>query len=347
MKKLKFSIITVSIALSFGLFADENGSSLYNKAQTEALNKQDKTSAEQRTILRNKETLTGLKNNALEAEIEAINKQIELKRRLHILKNVPPEYLDDPEAYYDMMINQSKEVDITSLYPDIRENSGSFTQYPTETYDIDQRLAIPELKRQKQTRINDSNVQVISQDELPAIQQPVVNQIAEKPIFEVDPVPTEVDSVDIDSLSPETDDLKAAEDFNELTDILSPEELARLENIYNSDTDVIIDTQEGALKEENEKIEEESVFSTIESLSIDGVYIFGDNKSADLTLSFYVGDGVEGETFENQFREIKENQVISVKGFKYTIKNISFKEVEIEDEKGELYIASKSLRNIN
>ena len=133
----------------------------------------------------------------------------------------------------------------------------------------------------------------------------------------------------------------------ELSDTLSEEERKKLAAILSNDNEDIIDTRKGSLEKENEEKEVASVFSEIEKLAIDGVYIFGNNKSADLTLSFYVGDGVEGESFENKFREIKENQIISVKGFKYQVKNITFKEVEIENmQNGELYIASKSLRTI-
>lgn len=354
MKKLKFSIITVSIALSFGLFADENGSSLYSKAQTEALNKQE-NSADERSRLRNKETLTGLKNKNLIAEIESVNKKIELKKLLYALDNVPAEYLEDPEKYYEKLANESKQVDISSLYPDLNESTAGLTQYPQETYDIDQIIAIPEIKRLQQqrvrVRVNDSDVKIISQEELNPSQnqQLVTNQIVDfqEPIAQV--IPKDVDSVDLDVLNTVEDQKLDISDIDDdLSGILTEEEQARLAAIYNSEGTDIIDTQPDALEKELEKIEQDSIFSTIETLSIDGVYIFGENKSADLSLSFYVGDGVEGENFDNQFREIKENQVISVKGFKYRIKNISFKEVEIESlEDGELYIASKSLRNID
>ena len=346
MKKLKFSIITVSIALSFGLFAEETGSSLYNEAKKEAVTKPS-TSTELRSELRNKETLIGLENKTLDAEINRVQKEIELKKLVHALKNVPVEYLEDPDVYYQKVANENKEIDITSLYPDIREKTQVFDNFPKETFDIDQRTAIPLLEERtkpttKRQPFTNQNVQVISQEELN--QELMNNEVVPKEIkSEIIP---EVDSQDVDVLKDKEPEL----DYDiegELSDTLSEEERKKLAAILSNNNEDIIDTRQGSLEKENEEKEVDSVFSEIEKLSIDGVYIFGNNKSADLTLSFYVGDGVEGETFENKFREIKENQIISVKGFKYQIKNITFKEVEIENmQDGELYIASKSLRTI-
>ena len=139
-----------------------------------------------------------------------------------------------------------------------------------------------------------------------------------QPEIEPEIIP-EIDSEDVDVIKEKEPEL----DYDiegELSDTLSEEERKKLAAILNNDNEDIIDTRKGSLEKENEEIEVASVFSEIEKLSIDGIYIFGNNKSADLTLSFYVGDGVEGETYENKFREIKENQIISVKGFKYQIK---------------------------
>jgi len=346
MKKLKFSIITVSIALSFGLFAEETGSSLYDEAKKEAV-KKPSTSTELRSELRNKETLIGLENKTLEAEISRVQKEIELKKLVHALKNVPAEYLDDPDLYYQKVANENKSVDITSLYPDIREKTEVFDNFPKETFDIDQRTAIPLLEEKiKNTNkqpavVRNQGIQVISQEDLN--QEIINNNIQEEIKTEIIP---EVDSQDVDVLKDKEPEL----DYDiegELSDTLSEEERKKLAAILSNDNEDIIDTRKGSLEKENEEKEVASVFSEIEKLAIDGVYIFGNNKSADLTLSFYVGDGVEGESFENKFREIKENQIISVKGFKYQVKNITFKEVEIENmQNGELYIASKSLRTI-
>jgi hypothetical protein len=348
MKKLKFSIITVSIALSFGLFAEEVENSLYDKAKTEALTKQT-TSTELRSTLRNQETLTGLENKALDAEIDKLNKEIELKKLLHTLKTVPVEYLDDPEGYYKKKEMESKKVDISSLYPSMRDKTDSFNVFPKETYDIDQLIAIPELERQKKPRnVQDSGVKIITQDEINNKNKFINTAIL--PENNQSNLLTEIDSVDVDMLKENIPDTKSGLDLDigkEFDGILTEEEKSKLAAIYNSDSKDIINTQKDGLKDELKKIEETSVFSNISSLSIDGIYIFGDNKSADLSLSFYVGDGIEGEEFDNKFKEIKENQIISVKGFKYKIKNISFEEVEIENlEDGEIYIASKSLRNI-
>lgn len=341
MKKLKFSIITVSIALSFGLFAEENQSSLYNEAKNEAV-KKPLTSTDLRSNLRNKETLIGLENKTLEAEISRVQKEIELKKLVHALKNVPVEYLDDPDIYYQKVANENKEVDITSLYPDIREKTQVFNNFPKETFDIDQRTAIPLLKKiKKETTqrqpFKNENIQIVFKDEIK--EEPINNEAKE------DFIP-EVDSQDVDVLKDKEPEL----DYDiegELSDTLSEEERKKLASILSNSNEDIIDTRKGALEKENEEKDVDSVFSEIKELSIDGIYIFGDNKSADLTLSFYVGDGVEGDNFENKFREIKENQIISVKGFKYKVKNITFKEVEIENmEDGQLYIASKSLRTI-
>tara|TARA_B100000073_G_C23721083_1_gene567680 strand:+ start:986 stop:2023 length:1038 start_codon:yes stop_codon:yes gene_type:complete len=344
MKKLKFSIITVSITLSFGLFAEEIGSSLYNEAKKEAV-KKPSTSTELRSELRNKETLIGLENKTLEAEINRVQKEIELKKLVHALKNVPAEYLDDPDMYYEKIANENKKVDITSLYPDIREKTRVFDNFPKETFDIDQRTAIPLLEEQTKKidrePIRNTDVEVISQE---LLNQNMFNNVIQ-PEIEPEIIP-EIDSEDVDVIKEKEPEL----DYDiegELSDTLSEEERKKLAAILNNDNEDIIDTRKGSLEKENEEIEVASVFSEIEKLSIDGIYIFGNNKSADLTLSFYVGDGVEGETYENKFREIKENQIISVKGFKYQIKNITFKEVEIENmQDGELYIASKSLRTI-
>ena len=260
MKKLKFSIITVSIALSFGLFAEETGSSLYDEAKKEAV-KKPSTSTELRSELRNKETLIGLENKTLEAEINRVQKEIELKKLIHALKNVPAEYLDDPDAYYQKIAKENQKVDVTSLYPDIREKTQVFDNFPKETFDIDQRTAIPllEEKMKPKNNIRNQGIQVISQEDL---NQELINNEVKPAEIKPEIVP-EVDSQDVDVLKVEEAELEYDID-KELGDTLSEEERKKLAAILESDDKDIIDTREGSLEKENEEKEVATVFSEIE-----------------------------------------------------------------------------------
>jgi hypothetical protein len=127
---------------------------------------------------------------------------------------------------------------------------------------------------------------------------------------------------------------------------LTPEEQKQLDMILEGmdKQPIVIKTKKDVL----EKLVEEKDYSEVKSAVIERIFIFGDDKSVNLSLAVYVGDGVEGETYKDKLTNVKEGQIIAVKGYNYKINNISFTEVEIENlEDNKVYVASKSLRNID
>jgi len=124
---------------------------------------------------------------------------------------------------------------------------------------------------------------------------------------------------------------------------LTSAELAKINASLNQSNSKI-DTKSDTLKNIEPEIK---TYSEVKSATIKEVFIFGEDKSADLIISIYVGDGVDGEEYNDTLENIKENQVISIKGYSYKIDSISFSEVVIKSLKNnETYVASKSLRNL-
>lgn len=355
MKKLKFSIISLSVLLSFGLTANEQDVSLYESAKQDEQKNIVKDSSKKRSNLRNKASITELENEVLDEEITRLQKELAIKKLKFTLSNIPPQYLDRVEEYLQKEYFEEK-VDPMSLYPSLREKVESFNTFPQETYEIDQALAIPkasqrfsnydnEVKKssQKKEVINDKE-DVFYVEESNSLDVEIIEP--EKETLEV-PVSNKVNETKNEIKSETEIDSKLAEDFKEVEVLLTEEEKAMIELLKNGENTIKIET---GLDEEDiaakEALEIQKVFSRIENAIIDSVFIFGEDKSVDLKMTFYVGDGGEGETLNNTIREVKEDQIISVRGFKYKIKNISFKEVEIENlEDNTIYVASKSVRN--
>jgi len=99
MEKLKFSILSISILLSFGLFASEQETtSLYDNAKKEILEADNASKSQERSQLRNKENLYILRNAILDEDISSAEKELKLKKLKFKLENIPPEYLDNTEA---------------------------------------------------------------------------------------------------------------------------------------------------------------------------------------------------------------------------------------------------------
>lgn len=336
MKKLKFSMVSMSILLSFGLFAQEQGTtSLYDSAKQEiGGTKNSLKSSDERSQLRNQETLNQLRNSILDEDISTAEKQLKLKKLQFKLENVPPEYLDNFDAYLDKEYYNPKE---TQKYPTIASGvSVGRDSFPAETYAIDQQVLIPQLealKKSKNKKITNVDMIQVQTDMLKPI-------IIPEPINEPDVI-IKTPIVKNDSKSEQKNDFK--DGFEELETILSAEELAKI-RMSLSGKDEPIDTKSKTMGNIEEEVKD---YSEIKSADILEVFIFGDDKSVDLKLNIYVGDGVEGENFSKILKNVKEDQVISVKDYSYKIDNISFTEVVIKNMKtNEIYIASKSLRNL-
>jgi len=331
MEKLKFSILSISILLSFGLFASEQETtSLYDNAKKEILEADNASKSQERSQLRNKENLYILRNAILDEDISSAEKELKLKKLKFKLENIPPEYLDNTEAYLEKeYFNPKKE----SLYPTIATGSNvGRDSFPVETYSIDQQLLIPQLeaikkeKEDKKDFISFSNV--IKNESMP--------EVAPISIPNPDPIITPIIPKKIDE-----NKISVEEELDKLG--LTSAELAKINASLNQSNSKI-DTKSDTLKNIEPEIK---TYSEVKSATIKEVFIFGEDKSADLIISIYVGDGVDGEEYNDTLENIKENQVISIKGYSYKIDSISFSEVVIKSLKNnETYVASKSLRNL-
>ena len=341
MKKLKFSIVSISVLLSFGLFANEQGTtSLYNSAKSD-INEEQKSlkSSEERSKLRNQETLNQLRNSILDENISTIEKELKLKKLNFKLDNVPPEYLDNFEQYLNENYFNPK---VEQKYPSIQTGRiKGRDSFPLETYAIDQQILIPQLRALQQPKKN-----TISTIKEPILLQPImIEPIADDiPPILVDTKPVVISDTN-GNQSGEND--YGLGDFEDIATLMSPEELEKIK-IALRGTDLNVDTKKNNLQILNEEAEVAKDYSKIVSANIREVFIFGNDKSVDLNLDIYVGDGMEGENYNDILRDVKENQIISVKGYNYKIDSISFSEVVIVNMKtNEAYVASKSLRTIN
>jgi hypothetical protein len=138
MKKLKFSIVSVSILLSFGLFAQEQGTSLYNEAKNDVNKDVNYKASDSRSKLRNKNTLSNLENKILDEDIDRIQKELKLKKLRFNLDKVPAEYLDNVDNYLEKEYFSKKEG--VTKYPVINKSINGNSSYPIETYAIDQHI---------------------------------------------------------------------------------------------------------------------------------------------------------------------------------------------------------------
>lgn len=340
MEKLKFSILSISVMLSFGLLADDkNSSSLYESAKNEVSKNEviNFQSSEERSKLRNKEILNQLKNNVLDKDISAAEKALKLKELEFRLNNVPAEYLNNVDKYLEKTyFNPKKEVEYPSL--DLSK-SGNNDVYPVETYAIDQQILIPqlkELKKPKSEEVETTQDKLIIvgksiEDKLREEAEKIDSVVIEAPIE----VPIEIPVEEEDSVENNQDNM----DLSDIENLVSAEELAKIKAAMNSED--IVDTKSNTLEEIPEIVKD---YAQIKNASIKDVFIFGDKKSVDLSVNIYVGDGIKGKDYVSELKNITENQIISVKGYTFKIESISFKEVVIKNMKtNEDYVASKSI----
>lgn len=254
--------------------------------------------------LRTQEFQLGLQSKIAEEKLRILSLEKQIKKEQFILDNVPPEYIGNEKAYYDLVKREKMKTD---LLPTL--NDGSQKTFPVETYAIDQIKMIPMFEEREIPKPK-PKIEVIK--EAPKPKKPAVVALPNDPV-----VPIQVD-----------------DDLSQLEEMLSPEEFERVKRMYQAHGD---DKPDNSTKI---KTKPQPDFEM--TVDIDGVYIFGEKKSADITLNVVYQNGTSEE---KKLKDVKEGEMVRIYKDRVLIEAITFREVVLSNlNTGDAYIGSKSLR---
>lgn len=254
--------------------------------------------------LRTQEFQLGLQSKIAEEKLRILSLEKQIKKEQFILDNVPPEYIGNEKAYYDLVKREKMKTD---LLPAL--NDGSQKTFPVETYAIDQIKMIPMFEEREIPKPK-PKIEVIK--EAPKPKKPAVVALPNDPV-----VPIQVD-----------------DDLSQLEAMLSPEEFERVKRMYQAHGD---DKPDNSTKI---KTKPQPDFEM--TVDIDGVYIFGEKKSADITLNVVYQNGTSEE---KKLKDVKEGEMVRIYKDRVLIEAITFREVVLSNlNTGDAYIGSKSLR---
>ncbi|MBB1507534.1 hypothetical protein H5203_18880 [Pseudoalteromonas sp. SG41-1] len=255
--------------------------------------------------LRTQEFELGLQSKIAEEKLRILSLEKQIKKEQFILDNVPPEYIGNEKAYYDLVKREKMKTD---LLPTIGE--GSQNKFPVETYTIDQIEMIPIFEERKEPK-----------------PKPQIEVIKEAP----KPKKTAVVALPNEPVSP----IQVDDDLSQLEAMLSPEEFERVKRMYKRQSAIKNPKPNKAIK-----IKAQPDFEI--TVDIDGVYIFGIKKSADITLNVVYQNGTSEE---KKLKDVKEGEMVRVFKDKVLIETITFREVILSNmNTGDIYIGSKNLR---
>jgi hypothetical protein len=339
MKKI---VLVLSLSLAFGASAQDGVSSANKEVFDEIKSglgflpsSEKKVGANSevkfKSELRNKKFIADLEAEAINAQINVLTVKQERRKMEYLLKQPVEDMFDDG------MIKPVKDDQLDSFlidpnegYDELEDQSMKFSEYSTESYSIDQ-LIVHELPKERPVvnNIVSSGVQVVDGSAL-QVKVPDANKLNNI-----------VESVDDGGSDQEISDELLAEmgmsreELNMLVDNSDSHEdsVAKIDQ-KRADEKARLDAENLLALEDEKSIQLSNVpliYSDLKSVSVDKVVIFGGKKMANLVLTIYVGDGINGETSVESIRGVKEGDVIKHKGFDYKISSIRAKEIEVTE----------------
>ncbi len=291
-------LLIAALLLTGNAYAQENDLFKDNTFDNKEVN-------DPKSELRKQEFQLGLQSKIAEEKLRILSLEKQIKKEQFILDNVPPEYIGNEKAYYDLV---QKEKMKTDLLPTL--GKGSQNNFPVETYTIDQIKMIPIFEEREMPKPK-PQIEVIK--EAPKPKKPAVVALPNDPVS-----PIQVD-----------------DDLSQLEAMLSPEEFDRVKRMYNAQGGKNTPKTNTTIKTKPQPDFEMTV-------DIDGVYIFGEKKSADITLNVVYQNGTSEE---KKLKDVKEGELVRIYKDKVLIEAITFREVVLSNmNTGDTYIGSKSLR---
>ena len=354
MKKI---VLVLSLSLAFSVTAQESTADVKKEVFDEiksglgfmASDKNNDTGNSDvkfKSELRNKKAIADLEAEAISAQITVLSVKQE-KRKLEYLLKQPIEDLfsdGDIKSHNDDQLDSFLVVP-NENYEELADQSMKFSEYTSESYSIDQ-LIIHETARQRavQNNVVSVGVQVVDANSL-QIKVPDANKLNQI-------VDGASNSQGVNADQEISDELLAEMG-------MSREELNMLVADSNSHEDTVsanakLDADKKAREDEKNLVALEAeksielnkmplIYSDLKSVSVEKVVIFGGKKMANLILTIYVGDGINGETSIEQVKGVREGDIIKHKGFDYKVSSIKAKEIEVT----ELYTSKIYISKVN
>ncbi len=320
MKKYKLSLLTISLLLSFNALSSEvsnvdNISTNENKGNFQIKKEKELSqSAESRSKLRNEKSQKTLEGSNLETDIENLKKNMEIKKLKYQLENIPAEELHDIEGYLRKKDKEEQDK-IKEQLPVLQEQVKTKSNvFPQETYDIDQNLLIPQIKKQTVQELPKPIKKFVKQEDLQnTITLPI--KMEEKPVSAIeDQNKTLVD---------------LSKDKEKISSILSPEEQKKLEEVFKQKNK--IEDKKEVKKPEPVKVIPKKNYAEVRDINLHSVFIFGDKSTATFTMSVYIGNGEEGKVYTDTIEAATVGQEIIVGDYKFLIKSIDKNYVSIQN----------------
>lgn len=318
MKKYKLSLLTISLLVSFSGLSAEDNSVINNSKddikQTFEIKKEKELSqsAEFRSKLRNEKSQKSLEGSNLETDIDNLKKQMEIKKLEYQLRNVPAEDLHDIEGY--LRKKDKEEQDFIKQQLPILEGKVETKSevFPQETYEIDQNLLIPQLKKESVKELPKPVKKFVKQEEPVTITLPI--KLEEKPVSSV-----EDQNKTLNDLTKEKESISG---------LLNVEEQKKLQDIFNQKNK--IETKKEEKKPEPIK-KPKKVYADIRDINLHSVFIFGDKSTATFSMSVYIGNGDEGKVYTDTVESAAIGQEIIVGDYKFLIKDINKNHISIQN----------------
>lgn len=319
MKKYKLSLLTISLLMSFSALSTENSSVTNNSKedikQSFEIKKEKELSqsAEFRSKLRNEKSQKSLEGSNLETDIDNLKKQMEIKKLEYQLRNVPAEELHDVEGFLRKKDKEEQDL-IKQRLPILEGKVETKSEvFPQETYEIDQNLLIPQMKKESVKELPKPVKKFVKQEEPVTITIPI--KLEEKPVSSV-----EDQNKTLNDLSKEKESISG---------LLNIDEQKKLQDIFNEKNK--IETKKEEKKPEPIKVKPKKVYADIRDINLHSVFIFGDKSTATFSMSVYIGNGEDGKVYTDTVESASVGQEIIVGDYKFLIKDINKNHISIQN----------------
>jgi len=314
MKKYKLSLITMSLLLSFNVLSVENSNDKSKESFEVRKEKELSQSAEARSKMRNEKSQKSLEGSNLETDIENLKKNMEIKKLKYQLENIPAEELHDIEGYLRKKDKEESER-IKQQLPVLQEQVQTKSNvFPQETYDIDQNLLIPQIKKQ-------------SSQELP---KPIKKFVKQEEVQNTITIPVKMEEKPVSPIEEQNKTLiDLTKDKEKISTMLNVEEQKKLQDLFNNKNK--IEPKKEEKKTEPVKIIPKKNYAEVRDIILHSVFIFGEKSTANFTMSVYIGNGEEGKVYTDTIESATVGQEIVVGDYKFLIQSIDKNHVSIKN----------------
>lgn len=274
--------------------------------------------SEKNDLLNNKISILQKEENVIDAEIRILKKMNE-KRVQEYTNNIDVSNFVDPKILKnDIKKDETKEV--KPSLPTIVDPTLTSSVFDISSYSQDQIVSsIPKPVEE----VVDDSILVVKNEKVEKNEKPndEIKQNKNK----------EISDQDLKDLG------MTREEYNDL--------LEKYDN-HNKDTKLVNNEREAIKNADfSDKKVEPIFYIDIKDFYADSIAVFGKVKTADISLSLYVGDGTNGGNTEKVIKGIKEGDIIIHKGHEILVDSINKDYVELKilkSKDGRIFKSSKS-----